>query len=213
MRKKTVVFIGPPGCGKGTHADRLSEEYGMIPISVGELLRKAVEAGTETGKRIADLMAQGLLVPDEIALEVVKDALEDHGDMNLLFDGFPRSVTQARHLDRLLPDFHRRVDAAVLFRVSDQEVIRRISGRRMDPATGKIYHIEFNPPPPGIKTVQRKDDREEVVRKRLDIYHSQTEPVTEYYRERGRLVEIDGEGTPDEVYSRLTEVLKPLLPE
>ncbi len=213
MHRRTILFIGPPGCGKGTHADRLSEEYGIVPISVGELLRKAVESGTETGKRIADLMAQGMLVPDEIAMEVVKDALEDHSDMDLLFDGFPRSVKQAESLDRLLPDFDRKVDAAILFRVSDQEVIRRISGRRMDPATGKIYHIEFNPPPPDIKTVQREDDREEVVRKRLDIYHSQTEPVTDYYRKRGRLVEIDGEGTPDEVYSRLTEVLRPMLTE
>ncbi len=211
MHRRTILFIGPPGCGKGTHAYRLSEEYDIVPISMGELLRKAVESGTETGKRIADLMAQGMLVPDEIAMEVVKDALENHSDIDLLFDGFPRSVNQARHLDGLLPDFGRKVDAAILFRVSDQEVIRRISGRRMDPATGKIYHIEFNPPPPGIKTVQRKDDREEVVRKRLDIYHWQTEPVTDYYREKGGLVEIDGEGTPDEVYSRLIEVLRPLL--
>jgi len=207
----TILFIGPPGCGKGTHASRLSEEFEIIAISVGELLRQAVKAGTDTGRKIADLMAQGRLVPDETALEVVEDTLASHRDCDLLFDGFPRSLNQARLLDRILPDYHRKADIAVLFRVSDQEVIRRISGRRMDPATGRIYHVEFNPPPPDVETVQRDDDREDVVRQRLEIYHTETAPVADYYRQKGNLKEIDGEGSADQVYQRVVEALKPLV--
>ena len=211
MNGRTILFMGPPGCGKGTHASRLAEEYGVVPVSVGELLRQAVKAGTEVGKKVAALMSSGKLVPDETAVEVVREALKGNSGRNLLFDGFPRSLKQAQMLDALLPEFDRKVDAAVLFLVSDNEVIRRISGRRIDQATGKIYHVEFNPPPPGVETIQRADDREEVVKERLDIYHSQTEPVAGYYREQGRLIEIDGEGTPDEVYSRLIAALKPVL--
>jgi adenylate kinase len=211
MNARTILFMGPPGCGKGTHASRLAEEYGVVPVSVGELLRQAVKAGTEVGKKVAALMSAGKLVPDETAVEVVRESLKGNSGNNLLFDGFPRSLKQAQMLDRLLPEFDRKVDAAVLFLVSDSEVIRRISGRRIDQATGKIYHVDFNPPPPGAETIQRADDREEVVKERLDIYHSQTEPVAGYYRKQGRLIEIDGEGTPDEVYSRLVAALKPVL--
>jgi len=203
--------MGPPGCGKGTHAGRLAEEYGFIPVSVGELLRQAVKSGTPTGKKVEALMAQGRLVPDETAIEVVRGALNEHQGNNLLFDGFPRSLNQAVMLDKLLPDFDRTVDAAILFLVSDQEVIRRISGRRMDPSTGKIYHIQFNPPPPGVQTVQRSDDREEVVKQRLEVYHSESEPVAEYYRKQKKLMEIDGEGRPEQVYLRLLNALEPLL--
>ncbi len=203
--------MGPPGCGKGTHAARLEEEYRLTAVSVGALLRQAVKAGTETGKKVAGFMAEGRLVPDETAMEVVRDALKENHENNLLFDGFPRSLNQAVMLDDILPDFGRKVDAAVLFNVSDQEVIRRISGRRMDPYTGKIYHIVFNPPPKGIQTVQRADDREEVVKQRLEVYHSQSEPVAEYYRKQGKLVDIDGEGTPEQVYERLINALKPVL--
>ncbi len=204
----TVVFIGPPGCGKGTHAARLSKEYKILPVSVGEYLRREVKAKTELGVKIADIISRGELVSDEIAVEVVKGVFYSNRDKNILLDGFPRTVTQAVLLDEVLLGYKRQVDIAVYFKVSDKEVIRRISGRRMDPVTGKIYHIEFNPPPEGVNTIQRDDDRIEVIKKRLELFHKETAPVADYYKKQKKIAEIDGEGKPDEVYSRLLSAIK-----
>ncbi len=204
---KTIIFIGPPGCGKGTHAKRLSEKYGIVQVSVGDLLRREIKEGTETGRKVSALLREGRLVSDQIVMELVKGALSEHGGRDILFDGFPRKVSQAKMLQDVLPEFQRDVNRAVLFVVSDDEVVRRISGRRIDPETGRIYHVEFDPPPAGVKVVQRDDDREEVVKKRLEIYHRETEPVADFYRKLGRLAEVDGEGTVPEVYEQVVRAL------
>ena len=207
MTTETLVFIGPPGCGKGTHASMLASDRGFVQVSVGELLRGEVEKGSELGRQVREIMKSGALVPDEVAIEVVRGALEGFREQKIIFDGFPRTLAQARMLDGLLEEFRRGVDVALFFSVEDSEVIKRISGRRMDPETGKIYHVVWNPPPPGVETVQRDDDREEVVRQRLKVYHEMTEPVVEYYREMGRLVEIDASGSVEQVYRLVLEVI------
>ncbi len=204
----TIVFIGPPGCGKGTHAAKLSNDYDILPVSVGEYLRQEVKAKTELGVKIAYIMSRGELVSDEIAVEVVKGVCYSNREKNILLDGFPRTVKQAVLLDEFLPDYNRQVDIAVYFKVSDKEVIRRISGRRLDPLTGKIYHIEFNPPPEGVHTIQRDDDRIEVIKKRLELFYNETAPVADYYKKQKKIAEIDGEGALDEVYSRLLSAIK-----
>ncbi len=207
MSTDTLVFLGPPGSGKGTHAAMLAKDRGFVQVSVGELLRREVERGSELGLQVREIMNTGALVPDQVVLQVVRRALDGLRGRKIILDGFPRSVAQARMLDGLLEEFRRRVDLALFFALEDRQVIERISGRRVDPETGKIYHVVWNPPPPGVKTVQRDDDREDVVRQRLRIYHEITEPVAAYYRKSGRLVEIDASGGVEHVYSMVLRVI------
>ncbi len=200
-----VVFLGPPGAGKGTQAQRLVEEKGFIHISTGDLLREAVRKGTELGKKAKEYMDRGELVPDDLIVAMIKEKLPKEG--NVILDGFPRTVAQAEALDRMLQNMGKRVDAVVLFDVPDEVVIERLSGRRIDPKTGKVYHIKYNPPPEGVEVIQRDDDREEVIRKRLEVYRKQTAPLIEYYKERNLLKVLDATLPPEEVYKQLLQVL------
>ena len=177
-----VVFLGPPGAGKGTQAQRLVEEKGFIHISTGDLLREAVRKGTPLGLKAKEYMERGELVPDELILQLIKEKLPKEG--NVILDGFPRTITQAEALDKMLQQLGKKVDAVILFEVPDEVVIERLSGRRIDPKTGKVYHIKYNPPPPGVKVIQREDDKEEVIRKRLEVYRKQTAPLIEYYEKK-----------------------------
>ncbi len=204
----TVVFLGPPGAGKGTQAERLKKEYNFYHISTGDILREAVSRGTELGKIAKKYMDEGKLLPDDLIVGIIEEKIKEVGDVNVILDGFPRTVGQAEALDRLLEKLGRRLDAVILFDISDEEVIRRLSGRRIDPKTGKVYHVEFNPPPEGIEVIQRDDDREEVIKKRLQVYHSQTAPLVEYYRKKNKLFVVDAGKPPEDVYKQIKSVLK-----
>ncbi len=205
---KTYIFLGPPGAGKGTQAQRLVEEKGFVQISTGDILREAVKKGTELGKKAKEYMEAGKLVPDEIIIGIIKDKLKELQDKDIILDGFPRTIPQAEALDRMLPEVGRKLDGVILFDVPDEEVIKRLSGRRVDPKTGKVYHIIYNPPPEGVEVIQRDDDKEEVIKKRLEVYHSQTAPLIEYYKKKNKLQLIDATRPPDEVYKEILSVIK-----
>jgi len=205
---RTYIFLGPPGAGKGTQAQRLVEEKGFVQISTGDILREAVKKGTDLGKKAKEYMEAGKLVPDEIIIGIIKEKLKELEGRDIILDGFPRTIPQAEALDRMLPEVGRNLDGVILFDVPDEEVIKRLSGRRVDPKTGKVYHIIYNPPPEGIKVIQRDDDKEEVIKKRLEVYHSQTAPLIEYYKKQNKLQLIDATKQPDEVYKELLSVIK-----
>ncbi len=204
----TIVFLGPPGAGKGTQAEKLQKEHGFVHISTGDILREAVSKGTELGKIAKKYMDKGKLLPDDIIVGIIEEKLKELGDVNIILDGFPRTTGQAEALDKLLSKLGRNLDAVILFDISDDEVIRRLSGRRVDPKTGKVYHIEFNPPPQGVEVIQRDDDKEEVIKKRLQVYHSQTSPLIESYKNQNKLFVVDASKNPDEVYREILSVLK-----
>jgi len=196
-----VVFLGPPGAGKGTQAQRLAEEKGFIHISTGDLLREAVKNGTPLGLKAKEYMERGELVPDDLIVAMIKEKLPKGG--KVILDGFPRTVNQARALEQMLEEIGERLEKVILFEVPDEVVVERLSGRRIDPKTGKVYHVKYNPPPEGVEVIQRDDDREEVVRKRLKVYREQTQPLVDYYRQKGILEVVDASQPPGEVYRQL----------
>ncbi|NPA52412.1 MAG: adenylate kinase [Aquificae bacterium] len=205
---KTIIFLGPPGAGKGTQAEKLQKNFGFVHISTGDILREAVSKGTELGKIAKRYMEEGKLLPDDLIIGIIEEKLKQLKDKNIILDGFPRTVKQAQALDELLKKLGRKVDAVILFQISDEEVIRRLSGRRIDPKTGKVYHIEFNPPPKNIEVIQRDDDKEEVIKKRLQIYHSQTSPLIEYYKKQNKLIAVDATKPPQEVYNEIISMIQ-----
>lgn len=204
---KIIIFLGPPGAGKGTQAERLIKDFGFIQLSTGDILREAVRNGTELGKKAKQYMETGQLVPDDIIIGIIKDKLNELKDENIIFDGFPRTIPQAKAFDEMLVKKGKEVDKVILFDVDDEEIINRLSGRRIAPKTGKTYHIIYNPPPPDIEVIQREDDKEEVIKKRLEVYHTQTKPLVDYYRKKGKLVVVNANNPPNDVYNQIKEVL------
>ncbi len=207
-----IILLGPQGAGKGTQAQRLSQKTGAKHISTGDIVRAEIKSGSELGQKVQDFNDRGELVPDEIIVEMAKPYLDD-ADAWLL-DGFPRNEAQAKALDAALEDLGIELDAAVALEAPDDDLVTRLSGRRTSDATGRVYHVEHDPPPedsdedPG-PFVQRKDDTEEAIRRRLDIYHEQTEPLKDYYAERGLLTTVDArQGIPkvtEEILSAVGE--------
>lgn len=189
-----VVILGPQGAGKGTQAQRISEETGAKHIATGDLVRAEIKAGSELGKKIKDYNDRGELVPDEIIIEMTMPHLKENDSW--LLDGFPRNEAQAEALDEALEESSMELDAALVLEAPDEELVKRLSGRRQSEATGNIYHVEHDPPPeddgedPG-PFVQRDDDTEESIRRRLDIYHEQTEPLKDYYAQRSILKRVN----------------------
>ncbi|MCF7936239.1 MAG: adenylate kinase [Synergistales bacterium] len=200
-----LVFLGPPGAGKGTQAAVVTEHYRIAHISTGDILRSNVKSGTELGQKARQYMDAGELVPDELIVEMMRGRLtEEDCSEGFILDGFPRTVPQAEALDSLLEELGIALDAAILFDVSDQVVVERLSGRRVCKDCGAVYHVVMSPPERegvcdrcGGTLIQRDDDREDVVRQRLDVYRRQTEPLVAYYRNRGLLREIDASGPKD----------------
>ena len=193
----SIVLFGPPGAGKGTQATRISVLTGKPQVSTGDMLRAAVAADTELGREAKGYMEAGLLVPDEVIIGLIAERLQQpDAESGLLLDGYPRTIVQAESLDNI-----ESVVAVVSIEVPDDAIVQRIVGRRMDPETGQIYHIDFNPPPMEIanRVVQRKDDNEETVRSRLSAYHEQTAPLANWYGGKGVLLRIDGARGIDEV--------------
>ena len=187
-------MFGPQGAGKGTQAQRISEETGAEHIATGDLVRAEIKSDSELGEKIKDYNDRGDLVPDEIIIEMAMPYLEKNDSW--LLDGFPRNEAQAKALDNALAEAGIELDAAVALEASDEELVKRLSGRRQSEATGNIYHVDHNPPPEDTSEdpgpfVQREDDREEAIRRRLEIYHEQTEPLKDYYAERNILASVD----------------------
>jgi adenylate kinase len=196
-----IVLLGPQGAGKGTQAQRISRETGAKHISTGDLVRAEIKSGSELGQKIKDYNDRGDLVPDEIIIEMMKPYLDEAGSW--ILDGFPRNESQAEALDKMLGEIDAELDAAVAMEAPDDLLVERLSGRRTSESTGNIYHAEYDPPPddpdedPG-PFVQREDEREEAIRHRLKIYHDQTEPLKDYYADRGILVTVDAtQGIPE----------------
>ena len=190
-----IILLGPQGAGKGTQAQRLADKVGAAHISTGDIVRAEIKSGSELGKKVQEYNDKGELVPDEIIVEMAKPYLDD-ADAWLL-DGFPRNEAQAKALDEALDDIGEDLDAVVALEAPDDALVERLSGRRQSQATGKIYHVEFDPPSedgddPG-PFMQRDDDSEESIRRRLEIYHEQTEPLKDYYAERDLLITVDAE--------------------
>ncbi|MBA2442667.1 MAG: adenylate kinase [Rubrobacter sp.] len=207
-----VVLLGPQGAGKGTQAQRISEKTGAEHISTGDLVRAEIKAGSELGRKIKDYNDRGELVPDEIIIEMAKPYLSE--TESWLLDGFPRNEAQARALDEALQEIGRDLDWAVALEAPDEELVMRLSGRRQSQATGKIYHVEHDPPPEGGDDkgpfIQREDDAEGAIRRRLEIYHEHTEPLKDYYGEKGILVTVDAtRGIPEVTGDVLREMGQP----
>ncbi|MFT5585825.1 MAG: adenylate kinase [Cognaticolwellia sp.] len=205
-----MIFIGPPGAGKGTQAARLVQRYGIPHISTGDMFRAAIKGGTPMGLAAKTVMDDGGLVGDDIVIGMVKERLEQpDATPGFLLDGFPRTVVQAQALQEMLTNKGHGLDAVALLEVSQELIVERIVHRRSDPETGEIYHLKFNPPPAEIaeRLVHRKDDTEVACRTRLNAYRDQTAPLVPFYEELGLLKRIDGVGTPDQITERLTTVL------
>lgn len=205
-----MIFVGPPGAGKGTQAAKLVDTYKIPHISTGDMLRAAVKEGTELGKEADGYMKRGELVPDSLVIAMVIERIgkEDCQD-GFMLDGFPRTRPQAEALDKALDAAGVSLDVVLLLLVPDELIVKRITGRRTDPETGQIYHLEFQPPPAGIQSrlVQRKDDTEEACKARLEKYHTETAPIVPFYRGKNLLREVDGVGSLEEVTRRITNAL------
>ena len=202
-----MILVGPPGAGKGTQAKRITERLNIPQISTGDMFRAAVKDGTEMGLKAKEYMDKGALIPDEVVIGVVKERVEKPDCIGgFILDGFPRTLDQARALDSLLKDMGEGIDHVVVIDVPDDDLVRRLSGRRTCRNCGYMYHVEFNPPKkPGIcdkcggELYQRDDDKEETIRNRLKTYHAQTEPIINFYSKKGLVRKIDGTGSMKEV--------------
>jgi len=208
-----IVFLGPPGAGKGTQASLLSEKYGIRKISTGDILREAVRRGTELGKKAKKYMDAGDLVPDDIIIGLIEEQIE--GIDSFILDGFPRTMKQAEALDRLLSERDKPLSHVIFVNVPDEEIVKRLTARRVCPNCGAVYNMIYNPPKRdeicdvcGTPLVQRSDDREDVIRNRLKVYRESTAPLIDYYRGKGIFYEVDGVGKVEEVLKRIEGVLR-----
>ena len=205
-----MILVGPPGAGKGTQAAELVNRFGISHISTGDMLRAAVSRGTALGKQADGYMKAGGLVPDDLVIAMVIERIQqpDCAD-GFMLDGFPRTRPQAEALDAELEKAGLALDVVLQIEVPDELIVERITGRRLDPDTGEIYHVEFKPPPADVaaRIIQRKDDTEQACRARLEKYHSETAPIVPFYEAKAILKRVDGDDAPEEVSRRIAEAL------
>jgi adenylate kinase len=213
-----LILIGPPGAGKGTQAERLIDDFDLPYYATGNILRAAIEGDTELGREAKGYVDRGELVPDDLICRVIDERLDSgEADDGFILDGFPRTVGQAEMLDETLSRRGRSLTVALLIDAPDDEVVRRLSGRRVCAKNNHVYHVEFDPPKnegvcdqDGSRLTQRDDDKPETIRKRLAVYHEQTEPLIEWYEEQGLLRRFDGNRGPEEVHSHIRATLATL---
>ncbi|MDX6706197.1 MAG: adenylate kinase [Solirubrobacteraceae bacterium] len=218
MSELNLILLGPPGAGKGTQAERLTDDFKLPYIATGDILRRAVKDETELGKHAKAFMEEGKLVPDELITGIILEAIgSTEAEDGFVLDGFPRTVGQADSLAEGMKSMDRDLTAAILIDVPDEDVLRRMSGRRVSVKTGRVYHVEFDPPKhedrcdvDGSRLVQRDDDKPETVKKRLDVYHKQTEPLINYYEDQGLLRRFDGTRSPTEVHDHIRATIATL---
>jgi Adenylate kinase (EC 2.7.4.3) len=207
-----LIFLGAPGAGKGTQAERICKHLGIVSISTGNIIREALRNGTELGKKAKSYMDAGKLVPDEIVIDIIRERLKQDDCKNgFILDGFPRTVPQAEALDKMGVV----IDKVIEIYVSDEKIMERMSGRRVCEICGASYHVEFKPPKNGVtcdydggKLVRRKDDEPETVKERLRVYHEQTEPLKDYYEKQGKLYIVEGQDKISDTTRYTIEVLE-----
>lgn len=208
-----LIFLGPPGAGKGTIAATIAQDLGIPHISTGDIIRAAIRNETDLGKKVKTLVESGQLVPDAMTIALVKERLaQPDTGKGFILDGFPRTIPQAEALDGMI-----RIDSAINFHLPEDEVVRRLSGRRVHKSSGRTYHVLFNPPKvegkddvTGEDLWQRPDDQEDSIRTRLKVYHEQTAPLEAYYRNKGNLKDLDSRPAPDTVRAELLKMLDTL---
>lgn len=211
MPELNLILLGPPGAGKGTQAERLRGDFKIAHISTGDMLRAEVEAGSDLGREAERYMHAGELVPDQVIIGMIRSRIhEEDAAQGFLLDGFPRTVEQADALGAALREMDRELLGALLIEVPDDEVVRRLGGRRVCAKAGHVYHLEFDPPKrPGIcdqdgsRLIQREDDKEETIRRRLEVYHRTTAPLIGYYEDLDLLCRFDGARDANEVHDRI----------
>lgn len=209
-----IVLFGPPGSGKGTQASLLKEKYGLAHISTGDILREAVANKTEVGLKAKGYMDQGELVPDDVVIAIAVDKLKSLGDQGFVFDGFPRTIAQAEAFDKALAEMDKPLEAVVNLQVNEEELVRRLSGRRVCPSCGEPYHVDSKAPKSegacdkcGTALLHRADDQPEAIRNRLQVYRNQTEPLLGYYEKQGVLKNIEATGGIDDILGRIATAL------
>ena len=210
-----LIMLGGPGAGKGTQAKKIAEKYTIPHISTGDIFRANIKNNTELGKKAKEYINQGLLVPDELVVDLVVDRLgQEDAKKGYVLDGFPRTIPQAEALTKALKEKNEEIDYAVNIEVADEVIVNRMAGRRACVAWGGTYHVEFNPTKQegicdacGGELVLRDDDKPETVQKRLEVYHKQTQPLIDYYTTAGKLVEVDGTQEVNKVFEAIVEIL------
>jgi len=212
LERLGLILLGPPGAGKGTQAKKLELEFGYKQISTGDLLRKAVQDGTQIGRVAEGYMKKGALVPDDIIIKLVKGAILQHE--RFILDGFPRNISQANMLEGLLSEIHARLQYVILLSVSDDEIVHRLLARRVCPVCGRVYNLLTSPPKNdnlcddcGVPLVKREDDNEETIRNRLKVYREETAPLIDYYRKKKILKEVSASSSVDRVFAKIAEIL------
>ena len=210
-----IIMLGAPGAGKGTPANQIAGKFNIPHISTGDIFRANIKGGTELGKKAKAYMDQGALVPDELVVDLVADRIkQDDCKDGYVFDGFPRTIPQAEALDKALEEMGSKIDFAIDIDVPDENIVNRMSGRRACLACGATYHVQFNAPKAegicdvcGKELVLRDDDKPETVKTRLDVYHTQTQPLIDYYTEKGVLKSVDGTQDVADVFQSILDVL------
>lgn len=210
-----IVMLGAPGAGKGTQAKKIAAKYNIPHVSTGDIFRANIKGGTELGKEAKSYMDAGKLVPDELTVRILLDRVSEEDCRNgYVLDGFPRTIPQAEVLDKELSKAGEKIDYAINVEVPDEDIIGRMSGRRGCPKCGASYHLKYIPPKKegicdacGSELVLRDDDKPETVKKRLKVYHDQTQPLIDYYKKQGALKEVDGTVDPEDVFKAITDIL------
>jgi len=210
-----LILMGLPGAGKGTQAEKIEEKYNIPHISTGDMFRLAIKEGTDLGKKAKEYMDQGNLVPDEVTIGIVKERLaKDDCKKGFLLDGFPRTIAQAEALEELTADLNRTIDYCIHVDVPEEKLVERLTGRRICPTCGTTYHVVYNPPKTegicdkdGSQLIQRDDDQPETVKKRLAVNVEQTQPLLDFYQEKGYLLKVDGDRDINDVFSDIESIL------